>query len=81
MKVTTNKTEVFNPIQLHITIETVDEARAMYAIFNKTDNTCLLPKDMQTEIKDKIGKDYYVSRSQDIIANDITYRQFYYPKD
>lgn len=64
----------FDKFELQITVESAEEARALYAIFNHTDNVELLPAGSATQIRRAIGDDYY---SIDMIANGITHEQFY----
>jgi len=73
--------ESFVPFDLVITIESEEEARAMYAIFNKTANDDLLGGSYGDYIKDLLGDKYYVDGLDEIIANDITYGQFYLGDD
>lgn len=64
----------FDKFELQITVESAEEARALYAIFNHTNNVDLLPEDSAKRIRRAIGDDYY---SIDMIANGITHGQFY----
>lgn len=64
----------FNRFELRITVESEEEARALYAIFNHTNNVELLPEGSAERIRRAIGKDYY---SIGLIANGITHEQFY----
>ena len=66
----------FEPIVLTITLETAEEARAMYAIFNNGRNTALLSKGGYP-VKEALGVDYYVGGNKDVIAQGVTYGKFY----
>jgi len=81
MKVKQISTEhKMKPIELHLTIETREEAQALYAIFNYVPNGDLLGDKASDEIKDLIGGKYEVL-SNDVIANGITYNEFYNRKE
>ena len=66
----------FEPIVLTITLETAEEARAMYAIFNNARNTALLSKG-GFPVKEALGETHYVGGSKDVIAQGVTYEEFY----
>jgi len=74
MKVFKNEEKEFTPFTLNITIETEEEARALFAIFNLRKNGRLL-RGQDGLILEAIGKEYHVRR--DVIANGITYEEFY----
>jgi len=76
MKVSKNNEKGFTPFTLNITIESEEEARAMYAIFSHTRNTRLLAGKDEL-ITSAIGPSYSIQLSSDIIANRITYMEFY----
>lgn len=65
----------FNPIKIEIMIECESEARALYAIFNKSQNSFLLGGSHSEEIKNLIGREYYAPIGH--IANGITAEQYY----
>ena len=67
--------EKFEPFGIMITVESAEEARALYAIFNHTRNAMLLSDEMPTRIKSAIGAQYY-SRGG-LLANGITDSEFY----
>jgi len=75
MKVEKNKS--FTPFDITITVESKEEAQALYAIFNYTPNCNLLSDDISIQIRHTIGNEYSVTRSHDIIANGIDYEDFY----
>ena len=70
--------ESFSPFKLTCTVESREEAQALYAIFNYSPNLDLLPHSGQG-IRDTIGDQYKVNYS-DIIANNISYSRFYRSK-
>jgi len=75
MKILKEKTtKSFNPFNLIITVESKEEARALYAIFNSCRNSCLLHN--ADEIKQTIGDKYYVGE-EEVIANGVTYENYY----
>lgn len=77
MKISTpKKGSGFTPIHLDITIETEEEAKAIFAIFNYSPNTDLLP-DWVSEKVTNILAPYEVIGSDDEIANGIPYNDFY----
>lgn len=68
----------FQPFKLEITISTLEQAKAFYAIFNHTRNSDLLPSnDIRLLLQQHVGRQVYVSNSQNVIAQGITYEQFY----
>ena len=75
MKINKTTSNKFNPYTVKLTIETREEAQALYAIFNKIDAAMLLPK--VRDIRQAIGKEYYVEDSDAIIANGVKYSEFY----
>ena len=76
MKVSKNGAKGFTSFTINITIESEEEARAMYAIFNHTGNTKLLSGKAHL-ITNAIGSQYYVVRAGEIISNGITPEVFY----
>ena len=76
MKVSRNKVEPsFTPFTLNITVESEEEARALYAVFNHSHNRALFEDDIQDGMIEKIGLKYRVSDG--VIANGVTYNEFY----
>lgn len=73
MKVQSDKTDAFRAINLTIRIESAEEARALWAIFNHARNTALLPDHAQS-IKNAIGSEYATYGE---IAHGVTYDDFY----
>lgn len=70
---TNTKPNVFTPFVLHLEVTTVEEAQALYAIFNIGGNTRLLNR--AHEIKDVVGREFYVTKG--VIAKGVTYDEFY----
>lgn len=71
----------FTPIKISFTMESMEEARAMYAVFNNISNTCLF--DVDSPIHDTtsiLGDKFSVSGEKAVISNGITYEQFYCSK-
>ena len=76
MKVSKRSVELdFKPFEIRITVESAEEARALFAIFNHVRNTQLLGG--ADEIRDAIGQQYRVARSYDKIAMGVSYEKFY----
>ena len=76
MKITYDS-KPFNPIVLTITVESAQEAQALYAIANHGRNSGLLGNLVSEQIKCAMGGKAYVWKCGDIIANGITYEDFY----
>lgn len=75
MKVTNKSMQEFQPFTLEFLIETEEEARAMFAIFNHVDNLELF--------KNKIYSDTFLPTKygsvgdDGVISNGVTYNKFY----
>ena len=67
--------EQFIPFNLVISIESEEEARAMYAIFNHTRNIRLLPIH-KTEIRNIIGMEYSAN-NHELISGNVSWGEFY----
>jgi hypothetical protein len=67
----------FKAIELTITIETEEEAQALYAIFNFTHNRKLLKEKDTNLLLDEIGKKFYIGEKNKIISNNIAYKDYY----
>jgi hypothetical protein len=79
MKVESKKLQnnSFKPFVLNLTVETEDEARALYAIFNNTDNLRLF-HNSSTGVTDVLKQHgTFTTKYREVIANEITYEQFY----
>ena len=74
------KTTGFVPFELTLLVETEEEAKALFAIFNHSDNTALLKYNIGEVIRNTITHQYRTHNQSDIIANDITHGLFYLPK-
>lgn len=68
----------FEPFVLELTVETREEAQALYAIFNLGKNSRLLGREKSGRITDEVSKEYYVSDSYKVISNSITYENYYH---
>ena len=75
MKVSSNKPEVFAPFSITLNVETEEEARSLYALFNKVNNVDLVGYTNAKLIKEEIGLKYYVNHGE--IANGVGYSQYY----
>lgn len=67
----------FHPFDITLTVETEDEARALYAIFNYSPNVDILPEKISDEIRDQIGREFGELGSSQVIARGVTYSKFY----
>ena len=78
MKVSRKKVEPsFTPLTLNITVESQEEARALYAIFNATHSRRVLGDEAADRFCSAIGNEYTTHDSKDVIARDITEKEFY----
>lgn len=74
MKVSSTKIEPkFKPFSFKLTVESKEEAQALYAIFNHIKTTELLKS---AQIRSAIGSEHYVYGGA-VIANGISYNDFY----
>lgn len=76
-----NQEEQSVPFNLVISIESKEEAQALYAIFNKQENAELLGDDKANMVNCAIGHKYYVALSYKVIANGITHIEYYQIKE
>lgn len=78
MKITFNKQQPeFTPVQMVVDIETLEDAKVWYAIFNHGRNNRLLGKnDYADKLEDVVGENCYVGHGE-VIANGVTYSEFY----
>lgn len=69
----------FQPFKLELTVSTLDQARALYAIFNHTGNSGLLSDThmITGALLKQVGDRVYVSDRNQIISNGVTYSEFY----
>ncbi len=70
----------FSPFDLVVTIESEEEARAIYAIFNYIPNTELLPDRISAQIRTLLGSKYDVL-TPNTIARGVKYERFYIMKE
>ena len=73
--------EGFPAFDITLTIESEEEARALYAIFNYIPNTDLFPDGVSLKIREKIGERFSNLGSGEVIAKGVTYDSFYRPKE
>ena len=86
MKIEFNETKSeFTPFEFTVKVETLEDARAWYAIFNYTPNTNILGIEgspasaIRNNLINKVGpnNDIYVDVGNEVIANGVTYDQYY----
>ena len=70
----------FRPFDITLTVESEEEARALYAIFNYSPNVDLLPRESGGNIKKAIGEKYSTLGTSQLIARGVCYGHFYHPK-
>lgn len=73
-----NQEEQFVPFDLVLSIESKEEAQALYAIFNNRNNSELFGDYNSDMITGILGYKYYVAGPNKAIANGITHKQYYY---
>ena len=78
MKITFNKQQPeFTPVQMVVNIETLEDVKVWYAIFNHGRNNRLLGKNDYTDKLEKVvGECCYVGHGE-VIAKGVTYSEFY----
>ena len=67
-----SRPEAFRPITLEITIESEEEGRALYAVFNHTDNSALLGWDIYKAL------DRFRAQSDSQITSKVSHRDWYH---
>ena len=67
----------FHAFAITLTVESEEEARALYAIFNYSPNVDILPEDAGDEITKAIGEKYSNLGTSQLIARGVYYRGFY----
>jgi len=86
MKIEFNENnQAFTPFKFTVKVETLEEAKAWYAIFNYTPNTELLGIGgsqsiaIRVNLINKVGPNcnVYVDVGDQVIANGVTYNQYY----
>ena len=77
MRASTNNT-VFAPFDLVLHIETEEDARAIYAMFNHSDSSAVFPDEVSQGVIQKLDEhgNFYVSVEEEI-ANGVTYDEYY----
>ncbi|KKL86071.1 hypothetical protein LCGC14_1948430 [marine sediment metagenome] len=70
----------WKPFDVVLTVESEEEAKALYAIFNYSPNVNLLPEDASDEIRKAIGGKYSTLGTSQLIARGVCYREFYLGK-
>lgn len=81
MKAHKVKSSGFVPFDLVIGIESEEEARALYAIFNYCPNTELLSDEAEPSIRATIGQKFSILPASNEIANGVSYNKFYSKKE
>ena len=67
----------FAPFDVILTVESEEEARALYAIFNYSPNVNLLPGGDGAVVREAIGEKYGDLGPSTLIAKGVYYREFY----
>lgn len=80
MRVSKTKSKGFIPFDITLSVESEEEARALYAIFNYVPNLDLFPEGVGASIRDKIGGEFEALPCSGEIAGGITYSTFYNSK-
>ena len=70
----------WKPFDIVFTVESEAEARALYAIFNYTPNTDLLPGAVEVDVRRQLGSKFAIPFDGEI-ANGVTYGDFYRSKE
>ena len=70
----------FHAFDVTLTIESEEEARALYAIFNYSPNVDILPEDMGAEIRKAIREKHSTLGASQPIARGVCYGVFYKSK-
>ena len=70
----------WKPFDVVLTVESEEEARALYAIFNYCPNTDILSDDASKEIREAIGQKYADLGPDTLIARGVHYEKFYQTK-
>lgn len=68
---------VFKPFELKLTVQTREEAQALYAMFNNVSSSRVLPGTVTDVVLRNIGKEFYIDRDDAIIGNGVTYKSYY----
>lgn len=80
MKASRRINEVYAPIHLTLTLETEEEARAMYAVFNAGSLRSLYTLDTIMNVLDLIGHHHGTNDPREFITKDIDHEEWYCDK-
>jgi hypothetical protein len=80
MKAKMAEADKFSPFDLVLTVETAEDARALYALFNYIPNTNLFEEDFPLKIRDILGSHGGRTESDAEIARGVAYHDFYRSK-
>lgn len=69
----------FKPFDLILSVQTQEEAQALYAMFNCAPADKVLPMATSERIREAIGEEFHVSGRKSIIGNGVTYEEYYIP--
>lgn len=70
-------TATFKPFDITLTVQTKEEAQALYAMFNCESANKVLHKNYVMSVKYTIGEEFYISNPDAIIGNGVTYSEYY----
>ena len=73
-------TQEFQEFDITLTVESEEEARALYAIFNYSPNLDLIPGGGGDKVRGIIGRKF-ANAEEGMIANGVTYEEFYRSKE
>jgi len=71
----------FQEFDITFTVENEEEARALYALFNYSPNVDMLGGDIGERTRRLIGGHFSILGTDNIIANGVTYSNFYSHKE
>ncbi len=75
-----HKVQEFNSFKIDFIVESEEEAKALYAIFNYCPNLDILPEGAGRSIRGIIGKKYSDLGPDQMIARGVDYLNFYRSK-
>ena len=67
----------FTPVQIVVDIETLQDAKAWYAIFNHSRNNRLLGKNDYADNLEKVVGECCYAGYGEVLVNGVTYSEFY----
>ncbi len=70
----------WKPFDVVLTVESEEEAKALYAIFNYCPNEDILPEGRAKQVRDAIGGRYGDLGGGQLIARGVHYEEFYRSK-